>query len=347
VVAAGTAPVLVLTGFLGSGKTTLLKSLLAHHGMNDTAVVINEFGEVGLDHFLVREVTEEVVLLGSGCVCCTVRDDLASTLRELRSMRESGSIPPFARVVVETTGLADPAPFVQTLIGERSLHGHYHLVGLVTTVDGVFGEVELDQHTEAVKQAAIADRLVLTKTDLAEAPRLAALRVRLRLLNPGAPLVNSAAGDFPGPDLLFEPNGNREPGVKTAVARNWLDEAAYRGHLPYSGHRDANRHDDRIGTFVVRIAEPVEWASFLEWLELLLASRGESLLRVKGLVNVAGKTRPVVVQGVQHMFYPPSELEDWPDADRSTRIVFITRDLTRAAVENSLEQVLGVSSVSA
>lgn len=332
-------PVFVLTGFLGSGKTTLLKSLLAHPGMNDTAVVVNEFGEVGLDHFLVREVTEEVVLLGSGCVCCTVRDDLISTLQELRLLRTSGSIPPFARVVVETSGLADPAPIVQSLIGERTLLGHCRLAGLVATVDGVFGDGQLDAHMEAVKQAAIADRLVLTKTDLAQPQQLEALRARLRLLNPGGHLIDSAAARFPGPELLFDLSGF-DISAKPEAVRTWIDEDAYRRHPLRRGHHDANRHDDRISTFLVRIAEPVAWPSFLAWLELLLASRGESLLRVKGLVNVAGKPRPVVIQGVQHMFYPPTELEAWPDADRSTRIVFITRDLTRAAVETSMKQVL-------
>ncbi|MCW5603037.1 MAG: GTP-binding protein, partial [Burkholderiales bacterium] len=198
-------PVFVLTGFLGSGKTTLLKSLLQHHEMRDTAVVINEFGEIGLDHFLVREVTEEVVLLSSGCVCCTVRDDLASTLQELLAMSRAGKIPAFARVVVETTGLADPAPIIQTLIGNRDLAADYRLAGLTATVDSVLGGRQLDTHAEAAKQAAISDCLVLTKTDLADASGLEALRLRLRRLNPGGRLVESRAGDFPAPDRLFDP----------------------------------------------------------------------------------------------------------------------------------------------
>lgn len=335
-------PVFVLTGFLGSGKTTLLKSLLVHPGMRDTAVVINELGEVGLDHLLVREVTEEVVLLGSGCVCCAMRDDLVSALRELRSLREAGSIPPFGRVVVETTGLADPAPLVQTLIGERSLHGDYRLANLVTTIDAVLGESELDAHMEAVKQAALADRLVLTKLDLAMPPRIEPLRERLRALNPAAELVDSAPGRFPAPEQLFDATGF-DLRAKPRAARVWLKEEAYLAQRPHHRHRDSERHDERVAAFCIRLAEPVEWTPFLEWLELLLASRGESLLRVKGLVNVGGKTRPVVIQGVQHIFYPPVELPDWPDADRTTRIVFITRDLTRSAVETSLKQVLGDS----
>jgi G3E family GTPase len=335
-------PVFVLTGFLGSGKTTLLKSLLAHSGMRDTVVVINELGEVGLDHLLVREVTEEVVLLGSGCLCCAMRDDLVSSLRELWSLRQSGSIPPFARVVVETTGLADPAPLVQTLVGERSLQGDYRLAALITTIDAVLGESELDTHMEAVKQAAIADCLVMTKTDLAAPSRIEPLRERLRALNPAAAPVSSAPGRFPGPEQLFGATGFDLQGKAQAV-RTWLNEEAYLLQHPRHRQRGHGRHDHRVAAFCIRIIEPLEGAPFLEWLELLLASRGENLLRVKGLVNFAGKRGPAVIQGVQHIFYPPAALEDWPDEDRSTRIVFITRDLTRAAVETSLRQVLGDS----
>src|SRR5687768_1183724 len=200
-------PVHVLTGFLGSGKTTLLRALLAHPGMGDTAVVVNELGEVGLDHVLVREVTDEVVLLASGCVCCSVRDDLASTLADLDRKRAAGTIPPFARVVVETTGLADPAPIVQTLIGSRALAARFELAGMTATVDGTLGMRELDRHPEAVKQAALADCLVLTKTDLAAPDDVAALRARIEALNPGAVITESAPQAFPGPDVLFRKRG--------------------------------------------------------------------------------------------------------------------------------------------
>ena len=347
--AIGHLPVFVLTGFLGSGKTTLLRSLLAHPGMGDTAVVINEFGEVGLDHLLVREVTEEIVLLASGCLCCTVRDDLVSTLSDLWAMRESGSIPAFSRVVIETTGLADPAPVIQTLIGKGELSSHYLLAGVVATVDAALGEGQLDSHMEAVKQAAVADRLVLTKTDLAPAARAQALRERLRRLNPGSRLVDSALGRLPGPALLFD-SGGFDAATKPEQVSAWLRNEAFRshgGHEHADAKRDINRHDERIGTFCVTLHSPVEWHPFLEWLELLLASRGESLLRVKGIVNVSGNPRPVIVQGVQHMFFPPAELDAWPDADRRSRIVFVTRDLTRTAVETSLRQVLGAAALPA
>ena len=317
-------PVHVLTGFLGSGKTTLLRALLQHPGMGDTAVVVNELGEVGLDHVLVREVTDEVVLLASGCVCCSVRDDLASTLEDLDRKRTAGSIPRFARVVVETTGLADPAPIVQTLIGSRALAERFELAGLTATVDGTLGMGELDAHLESVKQAALADCLVLTKTDLAVPGDLEALRARIASLNAEARIVDSAPGAFPEPDVLFgkgvRPLFRPEKGVRPLFGRP---------------------HDSRIGSFVMRIEEPVDWTLFSEWLELLLAARGESILRLKGLVNVAGKPRPVVVQCVQHMAYPPTELDAWPDADRSTRLVFITRDFTQRAAMNSLREIFG------
>lgn len=343
--ATGPIPVFVLTGYLGSGKTTLLRSLLAHPGMGDTAVIINEFGEVGLDHFLVREVTEEVVLLGSGCICCTVRDDLASTLRELSAMRDSAAIPPFQRVVLETTGLADPAPIIQTLISDRSLHGRFRLLGLVATVDAIFGGSQLDAGMEAVKQAALADRLVLTKTDIVHAAQLEALRTRLHHLNPAAHLIDSAEGRFPEPLQLFDLQ--LDLAADGAAVRNWLNEDAYGEHLVHPAGAGAGRHEHRIGTFVMRIPEPVERRLLLEWLELLLASRGESLLRVKGLVHLAGEPRPWVIQGVQHMLHPLAELAAWPDTDHSTRIVFITRDLTRRAVETSMRQVLGAAPVAA
>ncbi|MBM3357679.1 MAG: GTP-binding protein [Betaproteobacteria bacterium] len=332
-------PVYVLTGFLGSGKTTLLASLLAHPGMGETAVVINELGEVALDHLLVREVTEEVMLLGSGCVCCTVRDDLVSTLQELGALREAGSIPAFSRVVVETTGLADPAPIVQALLGTGRLRGAFRLTGIVATVDAVLGARELDEHSEALKQAAIADCLVITKMDAAPPDAAARLRARLGTLNPGAALVESAPGAFPAPERLFGAAGFHLDAKPEAVKRWIRDEAA---HGDTRTH-DAHRHDERVGTFAIRIAEPLKWASVLEWLELLLAARGESVLRVKGLINVAGRAKPTVLQGVQHIVYPPAELAAWPDADRSTRLVFVTRDLTRSAVETSLRQVLGTA----
>lgn len=361
-------PVAVLTGFLGSGKTTLLRRLLAHPGMADTAVIVNEFGEVGLDHLLVREITEDIVLLNSGCVCCTVRDDLVGSLLELQSERDAGRIPRFRRVAIETTGLADPAPIIHTLMTNAELLPHYRLGSVVTTIDATLGSGQLDRHTEAVKQAAMADRLVLTKTDLAPEGS-AALADRLRALNPGASILPATLHDGPAPDQLLDA-GPLDARAKSADVVRWLNAEAYaasHGEAASDGHPHADvhaghphadaqaghphvaaharaaeqRHDASITSFCLTLTQPLAWDTFVEWLELLLASRGESLLRVKGLLNVAGRSRPLVIHGVQHVIYPPSELAAWPNGDSRSRLVFITRDLSRTAVENSFRAVFG------
>lgn len=336
--AAALLPVSVITGFLGSGKTTLLGRLLAHPGMGETAVLVNEFGEVGIDHLLLRKIDEDVVLLNSGCLCCAVRDDLVETLDELMAKRKTGQVPPFARVVVETTGLADPAPILHTLISDPALIRSYRLLTLVATLDAVHIGRQLDEHPEAAKQAAMADRLVMTKTDLARGAALASVRRRLRRLNPGAPCFEASLESGPAPGDLFD-IGFSLTG-KTADVRRWLEAEAHAerggGHAP-----DGERHDERVGSFCLTFDAPVEWDDLVEWLKLLLASRGEELLRLKGILNIAGRSNPVVIQGVQHVFYPPAELPAWPDRDRRSRIVFITRDLSRAAVEASLSAFLG------
>ena len=324
-------PVHVLTGFLGSGKTTLLRHLLADPSMADTAVIINEFGEVGLDHLLVREVAEDVVLLSSGCMCCSVRDDLLSTLAELHAMASSGEIPPFSRVVVETTGLADPAPIMQALMSEPRLAPIFRLGQVVTTVDGVNGTRTLAAHREARQQVATADRLVLTKADLADETRQHALMSLVGEMNPAAEQLSSGKTMPPGA-AMFAPlaaDWRRDPG--TALTNHG------ERHVHHDRHRAPH---ERIATFTVRLDEPVVWDEFVDWLELLLASRGDSLLRVKGLLAVAGEARPVVVQGVQHVLYPPEHLPAWPaGADGRGWLVFIARDLTRRAVENALRSL--------
>ncbi len=339
-------PISVLTGFLGSGKTTLLRRLLAHPSMADTAVVINEFGEVGLDHLLVREITEDIVLLNSGCVCCTMRDDLVASLLELQRERDAGRIPQFRRVAIESTGLADPAPIIHTLMTNAELLPHYRLGSVITTVDAVLGAGQLDHHNEAVKQAAMADRLVITKSDLAP-PGHGALAQRLRALNPGAPILSATLHDGPGPDQLLD-SGPLDTRAKGSDVAHWLNAEAYAppadgGPAHAGGHHHAadERHDARIASFCLYFDRPLAWRTFVEWLELLLASRGESVLRVKGLLNVAGRSRPLVIHGVQHVVYPPTELAGWPDGDERSRIVFITRDLPRCAVENSFRAVFG------
>jgi len=328
-------PVSVITGFLGSGKTTLLNALIAHAAMGETAVLINEFGEVGLDHLLVRKIDESIILLNSGCLCCSVRGDMITALRDLFLKRVKGEVPPFARAVIETTGLADPAPIIHTLMSDPLLGARYRLDGVIATIDAVHGEGQIDAHPEAVKQAAMADRVVLTKCDLAGVDAIGRLEARLRRLNPAAPILRADRGDVP-PAALF-PAGLYDPATKTADVTGWLRAEAYDevAHGHDHGHHgaDVNRHDERIRAFCLTFDAPLEWDRVVRWMEVLQSTRGESLLRVKGILDVAGEGRPVAIHGVQHIFHPPAALPAWPSADRRSRVVFITRDLGRAAVE--------------
>ncbi len=338
-------PVSVITGFLGSGKTTLLNHLLAHPAMGETAVLINEFGEVGLDHLLVRQISEDIVLLNSGCLCCTVRGDLVDSLRELFLKRGRGEVPEFRRTVVETTGLADPAPIIHTLMTDPVLGKRYRLDGIVSTVDAVHGSAQLDTHAEPVKQAAVADRLVLTKTDIADGAAVEALRARLAVINPSAPVIVAVDGAAE-PDALFD-CGLFNPKTKAPDVAGWLNEEAYGQARSDGHHHDVNRHDDRIGTFCMTVDDPIEWDAFAMWLEMLLATRGENVLRIKGILNIAGEAKPVAIHGVQHVFHPPAALAEWPDAERRSRIVFITRDMGRQAIEDTFRAVYGYHAESA
>ncbi len=302
----GKTPVTLVTGFLGSGKTTLISRLLAHPGLGETAVIVNELGEVGIDHHLLRRVDERTVLLGSGCVCCTLRGDLADELRDLDSRRARGEIPDFRRVVVETTGVADPAPIVYTLAGEPVVRHHIELDGIVATVDALNGLVE----EESVKQAAVADVLVVTKVDLADPTGVEA---RLRALNPGAEIVEAAFGEVE-PSRLFDRPAHDPRDLR-------LDE----------------RHDGHGGIrpFCLVLEQQLDWTAFGIWLTMLLQARGRDLLRVKGFLNV-GREGPLLLNGVQHVVHPPEHLDRWPDDDRRSRIVFVGRGLEPRAVERSL-----------
>jgi G3E family GTPase len=340
-------PVTLLTGFLGSGKTTVLNHVLKKPGMAATAVIVNEFGEIGLDHLLVEKATDDVVLLNSGCLCCTVRSDIVDTLLNLVSARAAGWIPHFVRVVIETTGLADPAPILHTLISDPLVAPRFALDGVVTTVDAVNGAGTLDRQPEAVKQAAVADRLLLTKTDLAAGPAAAALKGRLAALNPAAPLVEVAHGKV-DPALLFG-LGFFDAETKSVDVRRWLnDEAFAAGHAHAGGEDgdhdhahpppDANRHDDHIRAFCITRDRPISWAALSSWLDALAGMRGDDLLRLKAIVALADRPeQPVVLHGVQHLFHPPVLLPQWPSGDRRTRMVFITRDLPQEAIENTLD----------
>jgi G3E family GTPase len=321
---AGRLPVTVITGFLGSGKTTLIRRLLAHPGMNRAAVIVNEFGEVGIDHDLIAASSENVALLSNGCLCCVVRTDLQETLRTLFAQRRAGEVIDFDRVLVETSGLADPAPVIQTLASDTLLAAHYRLDGVVTLVDAVNGPGQLDREAEAVKQAVLADRLLITKTDLAGA---APLRERLHALNPRAAVAEVVQGEI---DPAFLTGiGLASARADAAQVGRWLGtgsgEGAYLGAV-------APRHDRSITTFTLRFDRPFAWPTFSAAMELLTSLRGPDLLRVKGLVNVEGEAGPVVVQGVQHVFHPPVTLAAWPSEDRGSRLVFITRGIDEPAV---------------
>lgn len=339
-------PVTVITGFLGSGKTTVLNHLLRDPGMADTAVVINEFGEVAIDHLLVETAIENTLVLQSGCICCTVRGDLVDTLSDLMGKRERGQIPDFSRVLIETTGLADPAPILHTLATEPLLAERFALRTVATTVDAVNGLGQLDGFPEPVKQAALADVILITKTDLTERTGVEALTGRLRQLNPSADVVEVTHGKI-APDRLFARSA--DPRANPEELRRWLDAEAYEdghgqedhGHDHRHAHNDPNRHGDDIRAFCVTLDRPIAWDALRAWLQSITSLRGRDLLRMKGVVNVAGLPGPVVVHGVQHVIHPPVRLASWPDEDRRTRIVFITQNIAQAGLQNSLETLAG------
>jgi G3E family GTPase len=334
-------PVSVLTGFLGSGKTTLLNRLLRDPALADTLVLINEFGEIGLDHLLVERAEGDMILMSSGCLCCTIRGDLVSTLEDLLKRRDNNRITPFQRILIETTGLADPAPVLHTIMFHPYLMLRYRLEGVITLVDAVNGASTLNAHEESVKQAAVADRLLLSKADLVkDAASLDALKKRLHALNPAAQMM---LVDQATPANLFN-TGLYDAASKTADVTRWLNaeavEKAKHDHHDHDHHHhghdhhhhdqghDVNRHDERIRAHCLRSDKPLDPRGFDLFLNMLREFHGPSLLRVKGIVALSDDlTRPLVIHGVQHVFHPPVRLEAWPDADHSTRIVFILKDL--------------------
>jgi G3E family GTPase len=347
-------PLTLLTGFLGAGKTTLLNKLLKDPALADTAVIINEFGEVSLDHLLVDYIGDNMVLLQSGCLCCTLRGDLVDGLEKLLRDLDNGRCQ-FSRVLLETTGLADPAPVLQTAMAHPYLVKRFRLDGVVTVVDAVNGESTLDAHPEAVKQAAVADRIVLTKTDLTDAEQRAGIIGRLHALNPAAAILDAAKGEATADRLLN--CGLYDPSRKIPDVKKWLAAEAYaeaqehgHGHGHGHGHRDhhhhdVNRHDEHIASFVLTADKPIPAGTLDMFLELLRASHGAKLLRVKGIVQLAEMPdNPVVVHGVQHVFHPTARLERWPDDDHRSRLVFITRDLPERTVRELFEAFIGVAS---
>jgi len=330
-------PIVLLTGFLGAGKTTWLNRLLREPDYADTAVVINELGAVGIDHQLVRHASDQVTVLENGCLCCVMNGELIDTLRELYLKRVKDEVPEFERVLIETTGLADPAPVVGMLSRDAFLDTYYRFDGVLTLVDAVNGMATLDAHFEAVKQVAMADRIALTKRDLADdASALAALLERIRGINPGVEVADARAL---APGALIG-DVQRRPGLGSD-ARRWLAAdrfAAVRGVGGVAPPPSAGgTHDGRVQSFCVTFDEPVQRNNLRAALEMLCAFRGEHLLRVKGIVNAIGHDQPLVVHAVQHTLYPIETLDAWPDEDRRTRLVFIERDLDAEFIRLTLQ----------
>ena len=332
---AETTPVTVLTGFLGAGKTTLLNHLLQQPELARAAVLVNEFGGIGLDHLLVEKLDDTTVLLNAGCLCCTVRGDLVRVLRDMLPRARHDEI---GRIVIETTGLADPVPIVATLLNDPVAASAYRLDGIVTVIDAVNGDAHLDTQEEAVRQVAVADRIVISKADLADP---SGLRSRLRRLNPGAPVAESAHGVI-DPSFVLQA-GSFDPAAKSPDVRGWLGAAAFEVAEHHHDH-DRNRHDPRISAFCITLDQPLDWSALAVWLEMLVASKGDHLLRIKGILNVKDADRPIAIHGVRHLMHPPVKLKAWPEGDpRTSRLVFITRDLPRALIEQGLRAFQGIA----
>jgi G3E family GTPase len=334
-------PVTLLTGFLGSGKTTVLNHLV--RTLPRTAILMNEFGEVALDHQLLQKMEGPMALLSGGCVCCTISGSLSPTLKNLWMARQKGDVPPFERVIIETTGVADPVPVLDNLLHDNWVRARFRLDGVVTTVDALFGNGQLDEHIEAVKQVAVADRLLLTKTDLAPADTVAALRERLAALNPAADIVTVMHGEL-------DPAAIQNLGLWNAVTRSlevarWLKPQRYQpaGAGRLGGKPTTALHDARIQAFSVVLDAPLDRYGLQSALSMLTSFRAENLLRFKALVNLAGEDKPVVLHGVQHVLYPEVTLDAWPDDDRRSRFVFIVRDLEPGFVAKLLADFSGAA----
>ena len=323
-----TIPVTLLTGFLGSGKTTVLNRLLKQLPL--TAVVMNEFGEVGLDHQLLEETRGPLALLSGGCVCCQIQGALAPTLKNLWMARDKGDLPPYERLIIETTGIADPAPIVDTLVNERWLAARHRLDGIVTTVDAVFGPAQLEEHFEAQRQVAVADRLLLTKTDLASIDDIERVQERLARLNPAAPQLTVVRGEI-DPEAILGAAGSVQ-----AAPRQWLAANRYRPARLLAGST-APGHNERVQAFSLTFDQPLDRQGVASALEMLIAFRPKHLLRMKAILNFIGEARPTVLHGVQHVLYPPTQLAAWPDDDRSSRFVFIVSDLEAEFVAKLLD----------
>ena len=321
-----------MTGFLGSGKTTLLNQLLSSPLLADTAVLVNEFGEIALDHLLVNSIDEDIVVLESGCVCCSIRDDFSSSLLTLHDKRKREAIPAFQRVILETTGIADPIAIAELILSDADIVQRYTCNHILTVVDAVYGQTNLDRYIEAVKQVSVADKIIISKTDLCDHTHLEGLEKRIHKLNPLA--SKSHSGPEPvNPRIL---SGNH------SAVTSWVNKKPPGQNNGMEEVTGASQ-DHRFSTFSLTWPEAVKWDDFVAWLEALLIARGDSIHRVKGLLNVHGEAQPVVIQGVQHSFHQPVKLDNWPAGKIKTELVFITSDFSKRAAVNSLQNILEVS----
>lgn len=330
-------PVLVLTGFLGSGKTTLLNRLLQTPALADTAVVINEIGDVGLDQYFLDNVDSDVVMLANGCICCRAMDDLEETISTMYARRTSGTLPAFKRLVIETTGLADPGPVLEAFLANPILSRCFRVGGVVTTVDVLHGEKHLNEYFESVRQVAVSDRLVLTKVDLADRAIAANVTSLLRSINLAADIAEAGVALFDPNTLFSSDKAHFDRACKPIPMATVKGSKSIRNALSHGRYEE---YDRRIGTFTLVIEEPVAWQSFSEWLRQLRVRNGEKLLRIKGVLNIKGEESPIAIHGVHHVLHPPTALNVWPWEDRRSRLVFVTSDLAKSEVEDGLRHAL-------
>jgi len=344
-------PVFIITGFLGSGKTTLLNQLLQHPSMTNSLVIINEFGEIGIDHLLVSTPSENLLLLNNGCLCCVFKGDLVETFADVYAKRARGDIPAFDQVIVETTGLADPVPVIQTIVTDNVISNHFCLEAVVTLVDGIHGETQLKKNPESVKQVAMADLLLISKTDLVPDTEVYALREKLKYINPTADILAVVLGAV-DPKELFH-HGVRDSAARAADVERWLGLEAYRHHdtpllqigRPHRYGHVVDRHDKHLHTFSLYYETPIRRSALALWLHMLAGFHGRDLLRVKGVLNVDGD--PVVIHVVQTIIHEPVTLSQWPSDDRRSRIVFITRKITKDDIAKTLDALsLGEPTIS-
>ncbi|MEH6545692.1 MAG: GTP-binding protein [Sneathiella sp.] len=331
-------PVNIVTGFLGSGKTTLLKEILTRPEFSDTAVIVNEFGEIGLDHILLEEVEEGILLLQSGCVCCTIRSDLQETIRGLQKKVSEGLIPEFRRLIIETTGIADPAPVVSTISSEPVINKHFYIGNIICTIDSVAGISTLSSAPEAAKQVAVADRILVTKTDMVTADMMVPLLDRLLELNPSASHRKSTGRNFDAKHLFLDEFRDAATGTDEALAMLGRND-----NVADMRKKEPSVSPHMIKSFCLESSAPIDWIAFGVWLTATLHVHGEKILRVKGILDVYESSTPVFINGVQHTMHPPIHLDRWPDKRRSSQIVFITRGLSEELIRKSLELFLGMS----